>query len=437
MMAALFRMALRNAFRYGRRTVLTCLAIAFGLGLTIVGMALFNGVEKTSLDHIKNSETAHFLVYPEKRPAKKLPSAMPRRPLGGLPAERRPLGGLIANPAALAARLRALPGVAGVACRLRCAAALISGQDELPVTAIGIEAENDPAVFRIRETLAAGTFLEPGERDALLVGNGLANDLNLSAGDLCSLRLFAAGDGSDWNAVDLLVKGIFVSGNPRLDRGAVFLPLPLLQESLGRNDGASEIAVRMRSEKDLDNAKTAIRAALTAMGFHGDVLGFREAAAGLIEVSRLRSRLHAIVPLIMLLVAALGVINTMLMAVMERTREIGLLGAMGFRRREVLLLFVLEGGLIGFVGSAASCLIGGVIGWYLEIHGINIAFLLGREVADIAAAIYPIQDVFRADLNVGMLAFALVFGTTVSIACSFYPAWRAVRLDPVAALRRP
>jgi len=411
MMAELLRMALRNAFRYRRRTVLTCLAIAFGLGLTIVGMALFNGVEKTSLDHIKDSETAHFLVYPAQRSA----------------------GLLINNPAALAARLRSLPGVAGVECRLRCAATLINGQDELPVTAIGIEAENDPVVFRIRESLAAGKFLEAGERAALLVGNGLARDLGLSAGDLCSLRLFAIDDESDWNAIDLQVKGVFVSGNPRLDRAAVFLPLPLLQESLGCGDRAGEIAVRMQNEEDLEGKKAAIQRTLSIAGFHGRVLGFWEAAAGLVEVNRLRSRLHAIVPLIMLLVAALGVV----MAVMERTREIGLLRAMGFRQREVLLLFVLEGGLIGFLGSAASCLIGGLSGWYLESHGIDIAFLLGREVADIAAAIYPIQDVFRADLNFGMLAFALVFGTAVSIACSFYPAWRAVRLDPVAALRRP
>jgi ABC-type lipoprotein release transport system permease subunit len=428
MTAELLRLALRNALRYRRRTALTCLAIAFGLGLTIVGMALFNGVEKTSLDHVKNSETAHFLVYPERPKAKKLPSAMPRRPLGGL----------IANPLALAARLRARPDVAGVACRLRGAAALINGQDELPVTAIGIETENDPAVFRIKESLAAGKFLEPGECDALLVGRGLADDLGLAVGDLCSLRLFAAGDGeSGWNAVDLQVKGVFVSGNPRLDRGAVFLSLPLLQESLGIGDRAGEIAVRLRNEKDLQGAKTAVSAALNAMGFQGQVLGFWEAASGLIEVNRLFSRLHALVPLFMLLVAAMGIINTMLMAVMERTREIGLLQAMGFRKRELLLLFVLEGGVIGFLGAAASCLIGGLAGWYLQTRGIDIAFLLGKEVANVAAAIYPVQDVFYADLTFGMLAFALVFGTVVSVVCSIYPAWRAVRLDPVAALRRP
>ncbi|MCX6556777.1 MAG: ABC transporter permease [Candidatus Aminicenantes bacterium] len=414
MMTELLRLALRNAFRYRRRTVLTCLAIAFGLGLTIVGMALFKGVEKTSLDHIKNSETAHFLVYPNRR-----------------------AGRLISTPTVLATRLRALPGVAGVACRLRCAATLINGQDELPVTAIGIEAEHDPSVFRIAASLRTGKFLAADEGDTLLVGSGLASDLNLAAGDPCSLRLFAVGDEANWNAIDLQVKGVFVSGNPRLDRGADFLPLPLLQESLGVGDRVGEIALRMQNEKDLDKAKSAIASVLKESGFQGKVLGFWEAASGLIEVNRLRSRLHAIVPLIMLLVAALGIINTMLMAVMERTREIGLLRAMGFRKREVLLLFVLEGGVIGFLGSAASCLIGGLCGWYLQTHGIDIAFLLGREVADIAAAIYPIQDVFRADLTFGMLAFALVFGTVVSVVCSFYPAWRAVRLDPVSALRRP
>ena len=420
MIAMLFRLALRNAFRFRRRTAVTALAIAFGLGLTIMGISLFNGVEKTSLANIKGSETAHFLVYAEGYAARR---------------DRLPTDRLIQNPDRLAHRLRSRPEVAGVASRLRCAATVINGADELPAIAIGMEAQNDPRVFPMEASLVAGKFLTPVDADSLLIGIDLAHDIGLAVGDSCSLRLFASGDELAWNALELQVKGIFASGNPRLDRAVVFLPLRLLQESLAVSDRASEIAVRLTDEKRLAGMKTAIQGILAAAGFRGDVFSYRDIAAELIEVSRLRSRFHALVPLLMLLVAALGIVNTMLMAVMERTREIGLLRSMGFRSRDVLLLFVMEGGIIGFLGSAASCILGGLGGWYLEARGIDISFL-GREVADIAASIYPIKNIFYADLSAGILVFVFAFGTIISVCCSAYPAWRASRLDPVAALRQ-
>jgi putative ABC transport system permease protein len=420
MIAMLFRLALRNAFRFRRRTAVTALAIAFGLGLTIIGISLFNGVEKTSLANIKGSETAHFLVYAE--------GYADRR-------DRLPTDQLIQNPDRLAQRLRSRPEVAGAACRLRCAATVINGLDELPAIAIGVEAVNDRRVFPMEDSLVAGKFLSPADADSLLIGIDLAHDIGLAVGDSCSLRLFASGDGLAWDALEVQVKGIFASGNPRLDRAVVFLPLRLLQESLAASGRASEIAVRLTNEKRLAGMKTAIQGLLTAEGFRGDVFSYRDIAAELIEVSRLRSRFHALVPLVMLLVAALGIVNTMLMAVMERTREIGLLRSMGFRSRDVLLLFVMEGGIIGVLGSAAGCILGGLGGWVLEARGIDISFL-GREVAAIAASIYPIKNIFYADLSAGILAFVFAFGTIISVCCSAYPAWRASRLDPVVALRQ-
>lgn len=420
MIVMLFRLALRNAFRYRRRTAVTSLAIAFGLGLTILGMSIFNGVEKTSLYNIKSSETAHFLVYPEGYAASR----------DQLPTDR-----LIPNPDHLARLLRAMPEVAGVENRVRCNATIINGQDELPAMAIGMEPENDPHVFLTKDSMVAGKFLTPAEQDTLLIGIDLARDIGLVVGDSCTLRLFSSGDDLTWNALEVQVKGMFATGNPRLDRMVIFLPLRLLQDSLAIGNRATEIAVRLRNEKHLAKMKSAMQSVLSASGFRGDVFSYRDIAADLIEVNRLRSRLHALVPLIMLLVAALGITNTMLMAVIERTGEIGLLKAMGFRKWEVLLLFVMEGGIIGFLGSAAGCILGGLGGWVLEARGIDISFL-GKEVATIAASMYPIKNIFYADLTFGILAFVLAFGTLVSILCSFYPAWRAIKLDPIVALRQ-
>ena len=173
---------------------------------------------------------------------------------------------------------------------------------------------------------------------------------------------------------------------------------------------------------------------------HGDraggleVLDYEELASDFIQMTRFRRRVQSVFPLIMLLIATLGIINTMLMAVLERFKEIGMLGAMGMRKKEILGLFLLEGFFIGFLGSLTGCLIGGLGGLYLEKYGWNLG-IMGPEISNVIASVYPIKDTFYADMTFGILGFTLVFGTVVSILSSLYPAYRAVKVDPVKALR--
>jgi putative ABC transport system permease protein len=134
----------------------------------------------------------------------------------------------------------------------------------------------------------------------------------------------------------------------------------------------------------------------------------------------------------MILIATLGIVNTMLMAVMERTREIGMLAAMGMRKMEVMLVFIFEGAIIGIFGSLAACVIGGLGGWWLEAKGFSLAFL-GEEISEMVS-FFP-MEVYKGDLTAGVLIFTLVFGTAISILASFYPAYKAVKLDPIKALR--
>ena len=321
--------------------------------------------------------------------------------------------------------------IQGIESRILFQASLISGMDELPCLGVAIEPEVDPLVFKIKDSIIDGRFLEPSETK-IIVGSGLARDLGLKVGDECTLRIFFSIEDFIWNALDLEIAGIAKTENPMVNRGTVFIPLSIAQEALSLENRVTELAVRIKDKRRLLEVRESINSRLASLSKDYEVVSFEEYASDFKELMRLRSRIQAIIPLMMILIATLGIVNTMLMAVMERTREIGMLAAMGMRKIEVMLVFIFEGALIGIFGSLAACVIGGLGGWWLEAKGFSLAFL-GEEISEMVS--FLPMEVYKGDLTAGVLIFTLVFGTAISILASIYPAYKAVKLDPIQALR--
>lgn len=420
-MKMFLKLAIRNVFRYKRRTFITFMAISFGLGLMLFGMSLYNGINRQALDNIINAETAHLKIlaagYFEKK-------------------DEFPLDLTIDNPQRIKVLLKDTEGLQGMEARVLFGASLINGLDELPCLGVAFELEADQGAFNLKESIIEGSYLEVSDQSSALIGLGLAKDMQLKVGDTCVIRMFFSIEDFVWNALDLEIKGIVDTGNPQVDSSTIFIPLSLAQESLSLDSRVTEISIRLKSEDRLMEIKESVQSKLRAISSHYDVYTYEELASDFIEFSRTRARLQAIIPLIMLLIATLGIVNTMLMAVLERIKEIGMLAAMGMKKLEVMWLFIFEGAIIGFFGSLAACLIGGLGGWWLEVKGYRLSALgLGERYAELAEAAYPVKDVFYGDITFGLLVFTLIFGTAVSILASLYPAYKAVRLDPIKALR--
>jgi putative ABC transport system permease protein len=415
-MKMLFKLAFRNVLRYKRRTIITFSAISYGLGLMAVGISLYNGVDTHAMDNIINSQTAHLKVlaagYFEEK-------------------DEVPLEFTIDEPQKIKSLLKDNQDIQGIESRILFQASIISGMDELPCLGVAIEPEIDPLVFKIKDSIKDGRFLEPSE-SKIILGSGLARDLGLKVGDDCVLRIFFSVEDFIWNALDLEIIGIAKTENPMVNRGTVFIPLSLAQEALGLENRVTELAIRIEDRSKLHEVRYSIESRLATLNKDYEVVSFEEYASDFKELMRLRSRIQALIPLMMILIATLGIVNTMLMAVMERTREIGMLAAMGMRKMEVMLVFVFEGALIGVFGSLAACIIGALGGWYLEVKGFSIAFL-GKEIADMVS--FLPMEVYKGDLTAGTLLFTLIFGTVISILASLYPAYKAVKLDPIQALR--
>ena len=415
-MKMLFKLAFRNVFRYKRRTIITFSAISYGLGLMAVGISLYNGVDTHAMDNIIDYQTAHLKVL--------APGYFEEK-------DEVPLEFTINEPQEIKSLLKDNQDIQGIESRILFQATIISGMDELPCLGVAIEPEVDPLVFKIKDSIIDGRFLEPSE-PKIILGSGLARDLGLKVGDECTLRIFFSIEDFIWNALDLEIAGIAKTENPMVNRGTVFIPLSLAQEALSLENKVTELAVRIEDRNKLLKVRDSIESRLATLNKDYEVVSFEEYASDFKELMRLRSRMQALIPLMMILIATLGIVNTMLMAVMERTREIGMLAAMGMRKMEVMLVFIFEGALIGIFGSLAACVIGALGGWWLEAKGFSLAFL-GEEIAEMVS-ILPVE-VYKGDLTAGTLIFTFILGTVISILASFYPAYKAVKLDPIQALR--
>jgi putative ABC transport system permease protein len=415
-MKMLFKLAFRNVFRYKRRTIITFSAISYGLGLMAVGICLYNGVDTHAMDNIIDYQTSHLKILASGYFEEK---------------DEVPLEFTVDEPQEIKSLLKDNQDIRGIESRILFQASIISGMDELPCLGVAIEPEVNPLVFKIKDSIIDGRFLEPSE-SKIILGSGLARDLGLKVGDDCTLRIFFSIEDFIWNALDLEIAGIAKTENPMVNRTTVFIPLSLAQEALSLENRVTELAIRIEDRNKLLKVRNSIEARLATLDKDYEVVSFEEYASDFKELMRLRSRMQALIPLMMILIATLGIVNTMLMAVMERTREIGMLAAMGMRKKEVMLVFIFEGALIGIFGSIAACIIGGLGGWWLEAKGFSLAFL-GEKITDIVS--FMPMVVYKGDLTAGTLLFTLILGTVISILASFYPAYKAVKLDPIQALR--
>lgn len=421
-MSTLIKLAFRNIFRSKRRTLITFSAVSIGLALLVIVISLMNGIDKQSISNIINCQTSHIKIFKKGYFDKK---------------DELPMDITIKEPDRIRSILKNIPGVVGTESRILFGAGVIKGMDELPCLGVAIDPGLDPELFVIKESLIEGEWLEADDAD-MLVGKSLAEDIGLSVGDLVTVRVITSTDKENfsWNALDLEIKGIFDTDNPTVDSGRILIPLKQAGESLSMEAEVTEIVVRLNSDDDgvVLAARGKIIEALKSQEQDLEVYTWKDLAGTFLAISKMKTRGSGTIIFIMLIIASMGIINTMLMAVMERTREIGMLSALGMKKGEIMRLFILEGGFLGVFGSLLGCILGGLVSWYLEVYGWSMA-AFGETMQKVSATMYPIEDVFYADLTFNVLVTTFIFGTLISIIASFYPARKAARLNPTDALR--
>ena len=419
---SLIKMGLRNIFRFKKRTFITLSAVSLGLALLIIGITTMNGVDKHSFNNIIDSQTSHFKIFKKGYFEEK---------------DELPTDKVIDKGDELLKKIRGLSQVVGAEKRILFPGSLIKGSDELPCVGVGIEPAHDPSVFNIRQSMIDGEWIEEGEYQILL-GKSFAEDLNLGVGDIVTARVITSriDNNFTWNAVDFEIKGIFDTANPNVNSGFVFLPIEAAQEVMSLESGVTEIVIRLTSDDDelIKEVNDSLSGMVRDSGFDYEVFSWNKLAGDFLAISKMKTKNTSMLIMIMLFIASMGIINTMLMAVLERTREIGMMMALGMKKSEIKKIFLFEGGFIGVLGSLLGCILGALGSWYLEVYGISLK-AFGESYTEIVAALYPLKDKFYADLTFGPVFYTFLLGTAISVVATYYPASRAARMDPVEALR--
>lgn len=410
-MRYLVKLAAKNLWRQKRRTFLTFIAIAVGLVTFIEVDSLLTGVDSIAARNLINLETGDVRVHAE-----------------GYFEDRDtlPIDKTVAARDVLSA-VEGLDGLEGAAPRIVFAATLNTGTEELPVSGVAIDPMKDAAVFEV-EKYVEGRLPGSGASEAAL-GRDLAQVLGLGMGDYVTL-VTRTRDGA-MQAIDLTVVGLVNSPHPRVNQATVFLPMDVAAPALGLSGRATEVALRFAEGTKVEAAAESVRSALAAKGIGAEVFTWKEAAADFLAISESKRTFTGMFLFLILIIATVGVVNTILLGAMERTKEIGMMKAMGMTEGDIILTFVFEAVGIGILGSLAGCLLGIVGVAYMVNVGVDMTGMIGD--LDIG---YPVTGVLTGAWNWGTIVLSFFFGVIVSAVASYLPARAAASQDAVKSLRQ-
>jgi ABC-type lipoprotein release transport system permease subunit len=403
-MMQILKMAFRDLGRNRRRSFFSALAVGGGLALLILMASVIEGEMGSALESAIKLQTGHIQIraatYDENKSSLKWED-------------------LVANPDEITNKIAALDQVKAATPRLYASGFLSSGTQSASAKITGIDPLS-PASDPYREGVISGNYLNPDDRDAVLIGKPMAEKLNLEVGDNVGISLNTA----DGNVQDqtFIVKGIYTTGTYGFDSGTVFLPLAKAQAMTRTENHASTVYVLLKDTTMTDTVVPAL-----SIPSNLEIKTWHDLNALFVEYETFAQSYIAIFYMIILAISASVIINTLIMSVYERTREIGILSAVGMRGGRIMMLFLAESSMLAVGGVIMGLIIGVLATLYFNING----FYIG----DMGLSGMTIADTIYAKLTVDNLVNLTIMTFVVTMLAGLYPAVMASRMQPVEALR--
>ena len=403
-----WRLAWRNLWRHSRRTWLTVGAMVFCNVLLIFLISLQLGSYQMMIDNSLAAYTGHLQVQHR----------------GYL--EQQRMRQSVPDVNALAHELHTALGQGEVAARGMAFVLASSRERSFGVLLSGVQADNEPGVSTFPGLIRQGRYLDAGDSEHIVVGSVLAQNLRVGLGD--EITFIGSGRDGSFAAGVATVVGILESGMEEIDRSVAQVPLDWFQQMFTMGDSGHAVVVRLPGLEQIPAALVTARALveenpdLVVHDWDAMLPGLRQAIA-----SDMASGWFMYAVLIVLV--TFSVLNTQLMSVLERTREFGVMLALGMRPAQLARLVGMETLLMSGLGMVLGVFLGSLVTWYLSVAGFA----------------YPGMDELGAKFNMPgrmypeVSLLSLLWGPAVvflgGLLAAVYPALRLLRLVPVAAMR--
>lgn len=405
-MSFLFKLAILNVGRNPRRSVITVLAVSVGLAALIFLWGFNDATIEQMRENVIRLFTGHAQVHAagfEKTLAPEL---------------------TIPDRIATIEKLRALPQVQDLTERVKCEALVGTTENSRGVLLMGLDPEREQAVTELETHIAEGEFLASGDDRRLLLGDRLAKKIKAEVGDKVVVMTQAM-DGT-LAGFAYRVKGLLHTGSRQLDEVTAYITLDSARELLSLDAASHEIVLRLDSRESLPAFRRAAASFLDTKRF--EVQEWSELVP---EVEQWSSWAEAVVSTILIavtIVIVVGVMNTVLMSIFERTRELGVMLAIGTSPAQIVKLVLLEtlvleciGMLIGLAAGYAVTSYFGQVG--IHFSGVEEAF----SNSYMSTVVYTAVETHHVIESIVTLFILTAF-------VGLYPAWKAAQMEPVKAI---
>jgi len=406
-MAQSNKLAWRNLWRNWRRTVIALVAIILGVILLLFFDGILAGSDQTIFGNAVRLYGGNIQIH--------APGYLDK-------ASSQPLLPLDDADAVLQTVL-VQPDVMAAARRINTGGLVSSRKGSYPVMITAIEPDVEAPISLQAENISQGRFLQPDDEDNIVIGQGLADLLHVGLGD--RLTLVGRAKNETMRQRTMTVVGIYDLGMPDAEKMAVLITLSEAQSLYNLRDQATEVAVFLEQVGQEDKIAPTLQSALP----NYEVDSWQTLRPEIEQTLQVKMAFTSIFGIVLVFIAAIGILNIMMMAVFERTREMGVLAALGMKSRQIMGLYVLEGAFIGVVGAAVGLALGVALNLWLGQVGFDISYAsgMGEISALMGTRIYPSLSLDKV-ISRGILV--IVAATLASL----YPAWQAARQEAVKAL---
>lgn len=402
------QLGLRNLFRHYRRSLITITMIGCGIAGLMFLRGFADGSYSQAIENFTSIASGHLQIY-----RKGFSSTMNVE----LPIE---------DTASLNEIIRTIPQIKGRSERIMVQALISTATAAQGIVLVGISPIEELKVTRINQFISDGSFFSKDDAASILLGKQLAEILKVALGD--KVVIFVQGYQGSMEAATYRIKGFIETGGKDIDARAAFITLDAARSLLNYSGGEiSCLVLRAGNTKEVPKIMQSLKPILEQRGY--EISSWDEIGPEMKEWIAFFDAIIEVIMIVVLLVVAVGIMNTILMGVFERTREFGLMAALGTRRSQLMIVVISEATILSLLGICFGVILGTACIEYFHRVGINLAWYGEiRNQFYLGSYVYPIT-------SVKFLLKAIIFLSLDSLLVSIYPAWKAASMEPVKAIR--